>query len=161
MPVGRGEEITAVANRGIFLLLVSVVVLLDQLTKALAQTYLTWGRSYPVFPPFFYLTLVENEGIAFGLFQDFGEALFFIITLSIIGLIILSFCSNPFRIKTQVGMGCILGGAVGNWLDRLRFGAVIDFLDFRIWPVFNLADCSITIGVGIFLLGFLDKDYVS
>ncbi len=161
MSIGRGKEITAIVSRGIFLLLASLIFFVDQLTKQIAQNSLTLGRSHPVFPNIFHLTLIENEGIAFGLFQDFGKVLFFVITLSIIALIVLGFRSDPFRFKTQIGMGLVLGGALGNWMDRIRAGAVIDFLDFRFWPVFNLADVAISVGVGIFLLGFLGKEHVS
>ncbi len=55
-------------------------------------------------------------------------------------------------------LALILGGAAGNWIDRVRYGAVVDFLDFRIWPVFNVADSAITIGVGLYLLHFLKNE---
>lgn len=130
------------------------MVLFDQLTKILAETFLTPGLSRPVLPNLFHLTLVENRGIAFGLFQGAEEILFLVITFSILVLWVVGFRSEAARRRTQWGIGLILGGAVGNWIDRIRGGAVIDFLDFRIWPVFNLADTAITVGVGLFLLDF-------
>ncbi len=141
--------------RGLFLLLASLVVLFDQLTKTLAQTHLLRGSSQLIIPRIFHLTLIENQGIAFGLFQGGDKFLLVLITLSIAGLVFFGLRAAPFQLKTQWGIGLILGGAVGNWIDRIRLGAVVDFLDFRIWPVFNLADTAITIGVGILLLDVL------
>lgn len=151
----RGEEETPSLARGVFLLLAGFVVLLDQLTKTLAQSHLIHGSSLPLVPRFFHLTLVENQGIAFGFFQGGDKLLLVVITLSIAALILFGFRTPPLQLKTQWGIGLILGGALGNWIDRIRFGAVVDFLDFRIWPVFNLADTAITIGVGIFLIDLL------
>jgi signal peptidase II len=155
MPVRGGKEKTQGLIRSLFLLLAGWVVLLDQLTKALAVAYLPPETSRPVFPNVFHLTLVENQGIAFGLFQGYEELLFVLITASIAVLILIGLRSDDLRVRIQMAYGLILGGAIGNWIDRLRVGAVIDFLDFRIWPVFNLADTAITVGVGLFLLDLL------
>ena len=111
-----------------------------------------------VLPRIFHLTLVENQGIAFGFFQGGEKILLVMITLSILVLTGVGICSRPERLKTQWGIGLILGGALGNWVDRIRFGAVVDFLDFRIWPVFNLADTAISVGVGLFLLDLFRKN---
>lgn len=158
MSVGRGEEETPFLGRRLFLLLAGFVLLLDQLTKALARTFLTRGASRSVLPPLFHLTLVENQGIAFGLFQGGEKIILALITFSIGLLILVGFRSHPERLSTQWGIGLILGGALGNWVDRIRLGAVVDFLDFRIWPVFNLADTAISVGVGLFLLELLKKN---
>ena len=158
MSGGRGEEKTPIKRRGIFFPLAGFVLLLDQLTKALANRFLIPGASQPVFPPVFHLTLVENQGIAFGLFQNGEKILLAVISASICVLAAVGFYSHSERMKVQWGIGLILGGAVGNWVDRIRLGAVIDFLDFRIWPVFNLADMAITIGVGLFFLDLIKKD---
>lgn len=115
------------------------------------------GTSTAVLPNIFHLTLVENRGIAFGLFQGFDPVLFSVITVSIFLLMIWGFRTPPAQVRIQGGIGLVLGGALGNWIDRVRLGAVVDFLDFRIWPVFNLADTAITIGVGLFLLDLLRK----
>lgn len=152
MPVRRGKEKTSNVSRGTFLFLAGLVVLADQLTKVLAQTFLPSGASLPVVDHFFHLTLVQNQGIAFGLFQGAERVLFIVISLSIGVLVFFGLSSPPEQRRTQSGVGLILGGAVGNWIDRIRVGAVIDFLDFRIWPVFNFADAAITVGVGLFLI---------
>ena len=146
-------------SQRVFLPVAGVVLILDQFAKYLAVSFLVSGESRPVFPGLFNLTLIRNEGIAFGLFHDLGAFLFGLITVSIAVLAVLGLRTDPSRILTQAGIGLILGGALGNWVDRLRVGAVIDFLDFRVWPVFNLGASAITLGVGILLweLFFLKK----
>ncbi len=155
-----------------FYALVSGIILLDQITKAVVLARFFSGESLPVIPSVFHLTLVHNRGIAFGLFGGFDRILIFTITGSIMILTVIghrlwarSKAANsgaaagkrqsPMRVLDRLALALILGGAVGNWIDRIRFGAVIDFLDFRIWPVFNLADSAITIGVGLYLIHFL------
>ena len=132
--------------------IVASVVLLDQLTKFLALTFLASQDTFPVIPGALYFSLVHNTGIAFGLLREHESILLALITLS---LLFLSFWGA--RLKNSIpavrwGFALILGGAIGNWIDRLRFGAVIDFIDLRVWPVFNVADSAITIGVGIYLI---------
>lgn len=130
----------------------------------------------PVISGIFHLTLVQNTGIAFGFFRRHEAVLLLLITLSIGVLFFLGhrMCRSgtaaklsgsvsepkvqrPAPTLARWGLALILGGAIGNWIDRLRFGAVIDFLDFRVWPVFNLADSAITIGVGLYLLMLIRK----
>ena len=110
-----------------------------------------------MFPDFFHLTLVYNRGIAFGLFDGYEKLLLATITVSIAILVVIGHRlwkrqAGPFLTLNRAAIALIFAGAAGNWLDRLRYGAVIDFLDFRIWPVFNVADSAISIGVGIYLL---------
>lgn len=157
MPVGRGKENTQV-SRAAFLFSAGLVLFIDQITKALAKAFLVPGSSRPVLPPIFYLTLVENQGIAFGLFQKGDKILLWVITLSIAALAVIGLNSKKMNSKTLWALSLILGGALGNWIDRMRFEAVTDFLDFRVWPVFNMADTAISIGVGLFLLDLLKKD---
>lgn len=151
-----------------FYCLVVSVVLLDQLTKSLILTRLTPGESVPVLEGVFHLTLVQNTGIAFGFLQRQESLLFVLITFSLLLLIYLAHRIYKRDLKVRLaegsdsfprpsplikwGMALILGGAIGNWIDRIRFHAVIDFLDFRVWPVFNLADSAITIGVCLYLM---------
>lgn len=90
--------------------------------------------------------------MAFGLFSDHAHILFGIITLSLIVLFIIANKSDHSKSNNKFILGLILGGAIGNWIDRIRFHAVIDFIDFKIWPVFNLADSFITIGVFLYIL---------
>lgn len=93
---------------------------------------------------FLYLTLVRNRGAAFGIFKDQGS-LFVLISIFAIVLIFLNLKNKNNSFILKLSLSLILGGAIGNLIDRLRFGFVVDFLDFRVWPVFNLADSAITI----------------
>ena len=127
------------------------VFLFDQITKFLALSFLKPRASIPLFQNIFHLSFVENTGIAFGLFQDHPEFWAWIITVSIVCLLVGSWFFRNQSLSKQLAFGFILGGAIGNWVDRIRFNHVIDFLDFRIWPVFNIADSFITIGVVFFV----------
>ena len=128
-----------------------IVLFCDQLTKFLAVRFLKPLTSVPIIPHVFHLSFVENTGIAFGLFQSHPEALTILIAASVLCLLICTrfFVNQP--LSHQLAYGFILGGSIGNWIDRVRFEHVIDFLDFRIWPVFNIADSFITIGVALFV----------
>ena len=143
-----------------FYALVGVVVLIDQLSKFLALQYLSPHSPVLFVPQVLNLTLIRNSGVAFGLFSGYAPALFTVITISLIFLFLIANRSHGKKahgtsIVDRWALSLILGGAIGNWIDRLRFGAVIDFIDFRIFPVFNLADTAITIGVGLYFIRVL------
>lgn len=132
---------------------------LDQFTKLLALQYLAERGSIEIFP-FLYFTLVHNTGIAFGVFRQYPAILLILISLSLAGLLIWGIRKTDMSRLQRLALAMILGGALGNWADRLRLGAVIDFIDFRIWPVFNIADSAISIGVLILAWFFLKKKSV-
>lgn len=128
------------------LLIALVVTIIDRLAKFLILNNLLQDQSIEVVPKVFHLTLVLNKGTAFGLFRNFS-AFFTVTSFLIVALIgVYAWYSKCRDLVLLVALGLILGGAVGNLIDRLLFGYVIDFLDFRIWPVFNIADSAITIG---------------
>ena len=108
-------------------------------------------------PGIFHLTLVYNPGIAFGLFRQYENILLIIITLSLVVLFFWATRLTRSSHLLRTALALILGGATGNWLDRIRIGAVIDFFDFRVWPVFNVADSSISVGVGLYLIYFFTR----
>ncbi len=135
---------------------------LDQVTKHLVSENMTYSDRIEVIEGFFYLTHVRNPGAAFGLFADAEPTLrigfFLVVSVIAIG-IILSFLRQlaPGDRLSAMALGLILGGAVGNLIDRVRFQEVVDFLHFRLWggyswPDFNLADTFIVVGVGILVL---------
>lgn len=129
------------------LIIAASVLFLDQLTKFLATKYLSFNQSLPLIKGVLYLSLVHNRGAAFGMLK--GLNIFFILAaLAAITLIYLNLRKLGWqRITiTVASLSLILAGALGNLIDRLAFGYVIDFIDLRIWPVFNVADSAITIG---------------
>ena len=125
-------------------IIVTSVILLDQATKFLALRFLQLNTPVPLIKNFLNLTLVHNRGAAFGFFQN-QLLLFVLVSFFAIGLILYNLKNKTNSIILKLSLGLILGGAIGNLIDRLRFGFVIDFLDLRVWPVFNLADSVITI----------------
>ncbi len=134
------------------LILVSCsMVLIDQITKLYVRKSLNVGESIPVIDNMFYITHVRNRGAAFGLMPDQHLILFFMTLFIVIIILLFYFLRRPKEVSIQLALGLVLGGAVGNILDRLFVGAVVDFLDFRIWPVFNIADSAIVIGTIILL----------
>jgi signal peptidase II len=125
--------------------IIFTILSLDQLTKFAISRNLSFLQSLPVIPRVFHLTLVANRGAAFGILKN--QTLLFIST-SLLAVVLIFFALRDNRRKGlySFSLSLILGGALGNLIDRLRFGYVIDFLDFRIWPVFNIADSAITVG---------------
>ena len=142
-------------NTIISILTVIAVVFFDRVTKIFFSNELSLGESIPVIRNIFHCTLVHNTGIAFGLFKNQG--IVFII-IPFIAVVLIAFNIYYHRNNTQVsrmyivGFSLILAGALGNLVDRLSFGYVIDFIDFRVWPVFNIADSAITIGTVLILI---------
>jgi len=130
-----------------------VVVALDQATKGLVRAFLDRGETWPD-DTFVRLHYVTNTGAAFGLLQNQTG---FLIVTTVVGLaaIYLYYRYPPFdHIVAPLAIGMMLGGAAGNLLDRLRLGEVTDFIDFRFWPSFNVADSSITVGITALLIGY-------
>ncbi|MGI6553251.1 MAG: signal peptidase II [Bacillota bacterium] len=125
------------------------ILLLDQFSKYLVQLFLSPGETVPLIHNIFHLTYVQNPGAAFGILAH--RTYFFIVTAFLVIFFILIFFRrlDHRQVYLRLGLAMALGGATGNLLDRLRFGYVVDFLDFRVWPVFNLADTAIVLGVGL------------
>jgi len=125
---------------------------LDQFTKFRASSVLELNQTREVVKNVFHLTLVHNSGAAFGIFRDLTVFFTLISASAIIAIgIYLKRRKIPCFLK-DASLALILGGAAGNLADRLRFGYVVDFLDFRVWPVFNVADSAITVGVGLLII---------
>lgn len=129
----------------LYIVLAATVILLDQFTKILVLEKIGNG-TLTVINGIFNLTLVHNTGSAFGMFRD--EKFLFLIITPLIVLAVITY-SMLQKNKSSLLMICtslIAGGAIGNYIDRLRLGYVVDFLDFKVWPVFNVADSCIVIG---------------
>jgi len=134
----------------------AIMVLADQISKTVIRSTMTLYESITVIPGFFHITYITNDGMAFGINFPFGIYIFS--GISIIFTIMLFWYLWTIKeegIVIRSGIGFILAGAIGNLIDRLLLGEVVDFLDFMIgdlhWYVFNLADSFVTIGMGIIL----------
>ena len=125
--------------------IVSSVIFLDQLTKLLVTKLLQLNTPVVLIKNFLYITLVHNRGAAFGMLKN-QLLLFVLLSFFTILFIFYHLKSKKNSIILKISLSLVLAGAVGNLIDRLRFGFVIDFLDLRFWPVFNLADSALTIG---------------
>ncbi len=130
-----------------FVASIITVIIIDQLTKHYIQFSMLPGMSIPVIPDIFSITYVQNAGAAFGILEH-QRLLFIIITLIILivcGYFYKKIQKLPKHLRFSIAL--LLGGAIGNLLDRIRLGIVVDFFDFHIWPVFNIADIAIVCGV--------------
>ncbi|NNF99989.1 MAG: signal peptidase II [Desulfobacteraceae bacterium] len=148
-------------NKYTRLILISgIVVLLDQITKIAILDAVPMYQTISVIPGFFNLSHIHNPGGAFGFLSASNSSWlntgFLVVTLLALGLIFYFYKTTPETHKMlAAGFALICGGAIGNFIDRIRFGEVVDFLDFYIgqwhWPSFNVADSAITIGILVFL----------
>ena len=129
-----------------------IIVILDQFSKFLIKKNFQINESIPIIKNIFNLTYITNTGSAFGLFK--GYNIFFILFSAIVIIVIFYFLKKIKKDETKIqfAVSLLLGGTIGNLIDRLLYGSVIDFIDFRIWPVFNLADSSVTIGVVLLIV---------
>lgn len=132
----------------------AVILLLDQISKFIALSILVPGQSVPLIGNFVRFSLVMNEGAAFGLFAGFSGILLVTNIIVVIALLLIIFLRPSDDVIFNVSAGLLLGGSAGNAIDRLRFGAVVDFLDIGWWPAFNVADASLVVGIGL-LVGYL------
>lgn len=155
-------------RRYLFLAAVAgTVFILDQITKALIQRTMRLHESIPIIDRLFSLTYIRNAGAAFGLFAEHGNGLrmVFFVTISVVAILFLwtLFVKTPKEAWLgRLSIAMVMGGAMGNLVDRIRFGEVVDFLDFYIgpyhWPAFNLADSSISVGVALLIWYFIHAD---
>jgi len=135
------------------------IVLLDQILKFLILKNMFLNQSIPLISDIFHLTYIQNTGAGFGILQgNIGLLIWF--SIFAIGLILYFYDTIPNNTLIQIAVALILGGTLGNLIDRIRLSYVIDFIDFRIWPAFNIADMAITIGIIGLILYILKKDLV-
>ncbi|HBG61073.1 MAG: signal peptidase II [Omnitrophica WOR_2 bacterium GWF2_38_59] len=131
------------------------VILFDRLTKSFFSELLSFGESLPIIYNVLHMTMVHNTGIAFGFLKGHGAVP---IIMTVIAFALLIFNIYYYRKNDEaltrsyiVAFSLIFGGAIGNLIDRITLGYVVDFIDFRFWPVFNIADSAITIGAIVIL----------
>jgi signal peptidase II len=145
------------------LLVAGAVMLLDQLTKAAVLAVFGGADGGVAVAPSFNLVLVWNRGVSFGMLGGGAVPAWLFAAVSLIVVCALAVWLRRAEGRlTALSLGLVIGGAVGNIIDRLRFGAVVDFLDFYVgryhWPAFNVADAAITVGVGLLILDALLDD---
>jgi len=145
-------------------LIIGAVVILDQLTKYLIETNVRLYSTITVIPGFFNITHVRNRGAAFGILSsmhgNWRSFFFIIVTVAAIAVIARLIWKSHERLLL-IAFACIAGGAAGNLIDRMRYGEVVDFIQWYVksyyWPSFNIADSAITVGVGLLILEMLLK----
>ena len=134
----------------------AIMVIADQISKTVVRNTMSLYESIPVIPEFFHLTYVTNDGMAFGINFPLGIYVFSAISIIFTGFLFWYLWSiKDDEIVVRTGVALILAGAIGNLIDRIFLGEVVDFLDFMIgnfhWYVFNLADSCVTVGLGFVL----------
>lgn len=149
---------------GFYLWIAGGIVALDQVTKALVDRYLELHESYAIVEGLARLTYVQNRGAAFGILSDadlpYQSVLFAVISIVALGAIAVYAWRLPISSRLpRAALALIMGGAIGNLLDRMRLGYVIDYVDVywgrHHWPAFNVADSAISVGVALLVLDIL------
>ncbi|MFA8437568.1 signal peptidase II [Pueribacillus sp. YX66] len=139
----------------IYYLIALIVIAIDQVTKWLIVTNMKIGEQIPLIENLLYITSHRNKGAAFGILQG-QMGLFFVITIFVVVGIVYYLQKQVKYVGTGIAFGLILGGALGNFIDRLFRGEVVDFIDVKIinydFPIFNVADSSLVIGVILLML---------
>jgi signal peptidase II len=136
----------------ISILIACIVIVADQITKYIVTHSVPAGGRVDVLAPFLRISHIRNPGAIFGVMKSSGGYFTVFSLIAAVVLMVVLFMSRRARGLVKVGLGLILGGAVGNLIDRLRLGAVVDFMDVGLsgsvrWPSFNVADLAITVGV--------------
>lgn len=157
----KSQSSTFGSNIGFLILLVITIAGLDQISKILVVRYLAEGELIPILPNIFNLTLTYNRGAAFGFLGAIesdllrNSLLWSATIFAVIAVIYMFFYEYKSNGIARFGLALVMGGAVGNCIDRASLGKVVDFLDFYYksyhWPAFNLADSAICVGVGVLL----------
>ena len=144
-----------IKSHGLLVAIAILIIALDQILKAIVRLNLNFGESWSPFSGYLksFIRVVhwENYGAAFGLFQ--GGGVVFGLLAAVVSLVIIIFYSRipPEHVLMRVALAMQMGGALGNLIDRIRFGPVTDFIAVGTFPVFNIADASITVGVALLL----------
>jgi len=155
-----GDRAIAVSNRSgrntlIFVLAAFSAIVLDQIIKAMIVTFMSPGQTVTLIPHVLQLTYTTNTGAAFGLLRGSGQIVFLAALIIVVLSLAWFFWSrNRMGAWSFVGLGLMIGGAIGNLADRVVRGKVVDFVDFGWWPVFNIADLAIVAGVIIVFIEY-------
>lgn len=155
------EEPGGLHTGPVFWIVTAVVLVLDQITKLRIAGSMALHESRSVLGDFFQLTYVHNDGAAFGLDLG-GRWAFIVVTILVSAFIVLYYARSERTPMARWALALILGGALGNLVDRIRLGEVIDFLHVSVagfsWPIFNVADIGVSVGVGLLALHLFRKE---
>ncbi len=148
------------------LFITALIITADQISKSLIKSTMTLYDVIPVIPGFFQLNYITNKGMAFGINLPVGISFFSGISLIITCFLVwILWCERKNNLLMRISLALILGGAIGNLIDRILFGEVIDFFDFMVgdfhWYIFNIADSAVTVGIiSMLFYSFLFKPKV-
>ena len=132
-----------------FFIPIIVFLVLDQLLKYWIRSNMTIGQSIPVISGIFHITYIENPGAAFGILAN-HRILFLLLTIAITGVMFYLYLSlRSKKSLAALSLGLVISGAAGNFIDRFLRGTVPDMFDFQIWPIFNIADICICVGIAL------------
>ncbi len=151
LPTAATSAVSRAAGIGLALVLALSVFLADQGLKQLVEASMRLGESIPVIPKVLQLTYIKNDGGAFGILGGQSSVLLLGSAVAVAFVLWMLLEGPPTRLMSS-GCGLILGGAAGNLLDRLTEGVVTDYIDLRVWPIFNAADVAIVLGAAALLL---------
>ncbi|RHM62114.1 signal peptidase II [Erysipelatoclostridium sp. AM42-17] len=164
MTMGDKMKNISTKNKIFYLITILVIVIGDQLTKFIVDSSMKLGQSQEIISHFFYYTYSHNKGAAWGMLT--GRIGLFVI-VSIVAVVVMAVYFNkttPKNVLTRYGLVLTFSGLIGNLIDRLWLGYVRDFLDFIIlgydFPVFNIADMAVVIGVGLIIVEILLEEYI-
>ena len=144
-----------IAGRILFFAVALVVIVLDRVTKSIVNATVPYGKEIAVVGNLVGITNIRNSGAAFG-FAPVGPWFFLVASLVVSVGLIFYVVRQPGDLRADAVLGLILGGALGNAFDRiLNGGGVTDFIDFHFWPVFNVADSAVSIGVVLLIAGYV------
>jgi signal peptidase II len=142
------------SGRIAFMVVAAVVFVLDRITKSLVVSQIPYGTEVPVLGRLLAIANVHNSGAAFGILPA-GSAFFLVAAIVVAVGLVVYVARTPGNLGTDIPLGLILGGTLGNGYDRIMFGTVTDFVNFHFWPVFNVADAAISTGVVLLIGGYL------
>ncbi|MBI5398699.1 signal peptidase II [Candidatus Woesearchaeota archaeon] len=156
-PLKGGSSKRFKQHHAIFFIIVLAIFTLDQLTKYLVRATFSLYETKTIVPSVFSLTYSTNTGAAFGLLQN-QTGVFIWLSVMVLGFIIYYYDAISKRLSFVIPTALLLGGVLGNLFDRIVYGRVTDFLDFHVWPIFNVADAALSIGCIILVIVFWRED---
>lgn len=143
-------------NYKMYFIIIAIIVALDQVTKYLIQANMQMGQSSAICGDLFYLTYIHNYGAAFSLLQNHtGLLIAFPSAVTLVVMVMMAKMRKKAHWTLLLSMALIAGGGVGNLIDRVAYGYVVDFFDFRIWPIFNVADIAVCCGCAFLVIYML------